>query len=181
MAHLKKKDPLWNKLPVDPKNKNKKIVKYVHPKTFKICQESCFYKDLEVDHIIPRNKNDSDDIENLQLLPSHINRKKSDKLYFNGMELKFNEESKKHNAFKNKNYYNKPIQIGLKLLIKESPIIEERMGEIIKFEKDNKIVIIKFEGNKHLTEILNKKKLFIDYPKKTRNQNKPRRSKRNLK
>ena len=42
------------------------------------CQKPYYYKDLDVDHIVPQSKGSGDNIENLQLLCGHCNATKGD-------------------------------------------------------------------------------------------------------
>ena len=73
---------LWNKL---------EKVKGKSPSKYRFLDDNVvLYDELDVDHIIPRSRGGSDELENLQLLHYKINIRKSDKIDDSNREAYFN-------------------------------------------------------------------------------------------
>lgn len=118
------------------------------------------YNKVDIDHIVPQALGGSNDIDNLQLLNKVDNIRKSDKLNNDNRQLFHQALSNKTNAFSNTLYFSKKFEIGMNLLVKQTPVTEPMFATVVAINP--KTVDVLLENRTKPTTIVRDRRLFID-------------------
>ena len=129
------------------------------------------YDELDVDHIIPRSRGGSDELDNLQLLHYKINIRKSDKIDDSNREAYFNACVKKLGGLSSDNVYKGHLKKGLLLNIKQTPKVSEMPAKIINVNRREKKIEVQFLDRNCTEFIYYDKRLFLNLNSGTRNNN----------
>ena len=136
------------------------------------------YDELDVDHIIPRSRGGSDDLDNLRLLHYKINIRKSDKIDDSNREAYFDACVKKLGGLSNDNVYKGHLKKGLLLNVKQTPKVGEMPAKIINVNRREKKVEVQFLDRNCNEFIYYDKRLFLNMTSGTRNNNRTTNCKR---
>ena len=136
------------------------------------------YDELDVDHIIPRSRGGSDELDNLQLLHYKINIRKSDKIDDTNREAYFNACVKKLGGLSSMNVYKGHLKEGLILNVKQTPKVSEMPAKIICVNRREKKIEVQFLDRNCNEFVFYDKRLFLNLNSGTRNSNRTTNCKR---
>lgn len=133
---IETKNYLWNNLDK---------VKEKDPNIYRLLDSNVvLYRELDVDHIIPRSRGGSDELVNLQLLHYKINRRKSDKIDDTNRKIYHNACVKKIGGLSTINVFQGDLKEGLILNVKQTPKVDEMPAKIIHINRKEKKVKVQF-------------------------------------
>ena len=127
------------------------------------------YDELDVDHIIPRSRGGSDELDNLQLLHYKINIRKSDRIDDSNREAYFNACVKKLGGLSSVNIYKGHLKEGLILNVKQTPKVSEMPAKIISVNRREKKIEVQFLDRNCNEFVFYDKRLFLNLNSGTRN------------